>query len=443
MRFPRPLKIPAAAALLISTALAALPVRADESLNAAWPQFRGPHADGTAEAKGLPVSWSEEKNVIWKVPVAHKGWSTPLVLDNQIWLTSALENGKEFFVHCFDRTTGELKHEARLFTSETPEPLGNDLNSYASCTGFLEKGRVFVHFGSYGTACLDTATFKEIWRRTDLPCRHYRGPGSSVFPWKDTIILTMDGVDLQYLTALEKSTGKTVWKTDRNTEFDDLDGSGKPTSEGDYRKAYSTPILIQIGGKPQIVSTGSRATVAYEPDTGKELWRVRYKGFSNASQPVWINDLLVLNTGHGKAVLQAYHITPETKGDITDKLVWESTKYIPTRSSPVVAGGLIYVMADNGFISAVDPKNGELLFSERSAGACSASPTFADGHVYFCNERGDTMVVEPGREYKLLSRNTLEAGIMACPVAVGNELILRTKTHLYKIGEKSPAPAAP
>lgn len=408
-----------------------------------WPEFRGPHSTGVADAKGLPVSWSEDKNVAWKVPVPHKGWSTPLVLGEQVWLTSATEDGHEFFVHCYDRATGAVKYEAKIFSSENPEPLGNDLNCYASCTGFIEPGRVYVHFGSYGTACLDTATFKEIWRRTDLPCRHYRGPGSSLFAWKDTIILTMDGVDVQYLAALDKATGKTLWKTDRNTEWDDLDASGKPTSEGDYRKAYSTPIAIEVGGKTQIVSTGSRATVAYDPDTGKELWRARYKGFSNASQPVWINDQLVLNTGHGKAVLNAYHITPETKGDITDKLVWESTKYIPTRSSPVVAGGLIYVMADNGFISAVDPKDGELLFSERTAGACSASPTFADGKIFFCNERGDTMVVEPGREYKLLSRNTLAAGIMACPVAVGKELYLRTKTHLYRLEEKSPAPPAP
>lgn len=426
----------AAAGLAALSWISAGTVRAAED---SWPQFRGPHADGTADAKGIPVDWSEEKNVVWKVAVPHKGWSTPLVLGGQIWLTSATVDGKEFFVHCLDRATGATKFEKRLFTSEAPEPLGNDLNSYASPTGFLEEGRVFVSFGSYGTACLDTKTFEEIWRRTDLPCRHYRGPGSSVFPWKDTIILTMDGVDVQYLTALDKTTGKTVWKTDRNTEFDDLDASGMPTAEGDYRKAYSTPVPIAVGGKSQIVSTGSRATVSYDPDTGKELWRVRYKGFSNASQPVWINGLLVLNTGHGKATLQAYKITPETKGDITGALVWEQTKYIPTRSSPVVAGALIYVMADNGFISAVDPKDGELLFSERTGGSCSASPTFADGRIYFCNERGDTAVVEPGREYKLLSRNSLEDGIMACPVAAGSGLYIRTRTHLYRIEDKSPA----
>lgn len=403
---------------------------------AGWNQFRGPQGNGHANAAGLPLTWSDTENVVWKTAIPHKGWSTPLVLGDQIWLTSATEDGKEFWAYCLDRRTGKMLHEVKLFTSAAPEPLGNGLNSYASPTGFLEQGRVFLHFGSYGTACLDTVTFKELWRRTDLPCRHYRGPGSSVFPWKETIILTMDGVDVQYLAALDKKTGTTVWKTDRNTAFNDLDAAGKPTAEGDYRKAYSTPILIETGGQTQLVSTGSRATVGYDPDTGKEHWRTCYKGFSNASLPVWIDGLLVLNTGHGKATLRAFKITPETKGDLTDALVWEQTKYIPTRSSPVVDGGLIFVMADNGFISAVDPKNGALLFSERTGGSTSASPMLADGRIYFCNERGDCYVVQPGREYKQLALNTLPGGFMAGPVAVGNQLYLRTKTHLYRIEQK-------
>ena len=406
---------------------------ADVTGQAGWNQFRGPHGNGHGDAAGLPVQWSDTENVAWKVAIPHQGWSTPLIFENQVWLTTATEDGKEYWAYCLDRSTGKILHEVKLFTSEAPEPLGNALNSYASPTGFLENGRVYLHFGSYGTACLDTTTFKELWRRTDLPCRHYRGPGSSVFPWKETLILTMDGVDVQYLAALDKKTGATVWKTDRNTEFDDLDAAGKPMMEGDYRKAYSTPILIDPGGKPQLVSTGSRATVAYDPDTGKELWRARYTGFSNASLPTWVDGLLVLNTGHGKAILRAYRITPETTGDITDALVWEQTKYIPTRSSPVVAEGLIYVMADNGFLSAVDPKNGELLFSERTGGSCSSSPLFADGKLVFCNERGESYVLQPGRTYHELARNSLPEGIMAGPAATGSDLFLRTKTHLYCI----------
>ena len=417
-----------------------------------WPQFRGPTTDGhgDGDARDLLTEWSETKNVKWKTPIPHKGWSTPLVSDTQVWLTTATADGHDFFVLCLDRATGKVLHEAKLFHSDKPEPLGNDLNSYASPTGVLNYrvasgttgfGRapseyhVFLHFGSYGTACIDTRNFKEVWRRTDLPCRHYRGPGSSLFDWKDTIILTMDGVDVQYLCALDKKTGETRWKTDRNTVFNDEGPDGKPQMEGDLRKAYTTPMLITVAGKPQMVSSGSRATVAYDPDTGKEIWRTTYKGFSNASIPAWHDGVIAINTGHGKANLQAFRIDESTRGDITGKLIWEQTKAIPTRSSPVTVDGIIYLNGDAGIISAVDFKDGSLLFNERTSGNASASPLYADGKIFFCNERGDTTVIKPGRTFQKLATNTFPDGIMASPVAAGNELFIRTKTHLYCIGE--------
>lgn len=404
-----------------------------------WGQFRGPTMDGHSPAKGLPVEWSDTKNVKWKTPIPHKGWSTPLVSDKQVWVTTATEDGHDYFVFCLDRATGKVLHEQKIFHAERPEPLGNDLNCYASPTGVLTDTQVFVHFGSYGTACLDTATFKEIWRRTDLPCRHLRGPGSSLFEWKDTIILTMDGTDVQYLCALDKKTGETRWKTDRNTEFNDLRPDGTPEAEGDYRKAYTTPGLITVDGKPQIVSSASKATVSYDPDTGRELWRTTYKGFSNAAIPAWHKGVVAINTGHGKAHLQAFAIDGSTAGNITGKTVWEQTKAIPTRSSPVTVDGLIYLNGDSGIISAVDFEDGSLLFNERTSGNASASPLYADGKLFFCNERGDTTVLKPGRTFEKLATNTFPAGIMASPVAAGNELFLRSKTHVYCIAEGAAA----
>lgn len=416
--------------LLISTlALLIIPAPANT-----WPQFRGPHATGHADAAGLVTEWSETKNVKWKTPIPHKGWSTPLVSGTQVWLTAATAEGNDFFVLCLDRATGKVLHEAKLFHSDKPEPLGNPLNGYASCTGFLEDGLVYLHFGSYGTACLDTTTFKGVWQRTDLPCRHYRGPGSSLFPWKDTIILTMDGVDVQYLCALDKKTGKDRWRTDRKTEFDDLDAKGQPKREGDLRKSYSTPLPVTVEGKTQLVSSGSMATVGYDPDSGKELWRVRYKGFSNASIPAWHDGTLAVVTGHGKSNLLAFSITGQSSGDLTDKLLWEVTKNIPTRSSPVVVDGLAWVMNDNALISAIDMKTGAVVIdSERVLGSCSASPLYADGKLFFCTERGETVVVKPGRTFEKVSSNILPDGIMASPVAAGKELFIRTKTTLYCI----------
>lgn len=417
--------------LLCFLFLPLLPLAAADS----WPGFRGPHGNGHADAANLPETWSETENVRWKTPVPHRGWSTPLVHGNQIWLTTATEDGHDFSALCLDRATGRVLHETKLFHADKPEPLGNDMNGYASPTGWLEDGRVFLHFGSYGTACLATDDFRVLWKRTDLPCRHYRGPGSSLFNWKDTIILTMDGVDVQYLCALDKATGATRWRTDRNTEFDDLGADGKPVDNGDYRKSYTTPVLVEVDGKPQIVSSSSKATVAYDPDSGREIWRTTYKGFSNASLPAVAGNLVAINTGHGKANLQAFRITAATTGDITGQLVWEQTKNIPTRSSPIVAGGLIFTTSDQGLIGAIDPADGSLLFSERTGGSISASPLFADGKLFFSTERGDTTVVKPDRTFTKTAVNRLDDGLMASPVAAGNCLYLRTRTHLYCIAK--------
>src|SRR5262249_13957246 len=193
-----------------------------------WPDYRGPWHDGHAappgETKpvGLPLHWGEDENVKWKTPIPYRGWSSPVVLGGQVWLTTATADGHDVFAVCVDADSGKVLFNEKLFHSDNPEPLGNPLNRYASPSPVIEPGRVYVHFGSYGTACLDTATAKVIWERHDLPCRHFRGPGSSPVLFKDLLILSLDGIDLQYLVALNKKTGETVWKTDRTAEWNDL-----------------------------------------------------------------------------------------------------------------------------------------------------------------------------------------------------------------------------
>ncbi|MEI6809924.1 MAG: PQQ-binding-like beta-propeller repeat protein, partial [bacterium] len=214
-----------------------------------WPDFRGPTGDGHVTAAdankpiGLPLKWSETENVKWKTEIPFRGWSTPVVMDNQIWMTTATLEGNDFFAVCVDATTGRILFNEKLFHCDKPEPLGNNVNCYASPSPVIEPGRVYVHFGSYGTACLDTSNAKIIWKRDDLPCRHFRGPGSSLVLFENLLILTMDGIDLQYMVALDTKTGKTVWKTDRTAVWNDLDPDGKPHKEGDFRKAYSTPLI--------------------------------------------------------------------------------------------------------------------------------------------------------------------------------------------------------
>ena len=219
-------------------AFLALPIRAD------WPEFRGPSGDGfvsghgDANSAGLPLHWSETENVRWKTEIPNRGWSTPVVLGGQVWLTTATADGHDFFAICVDADTGKILFNNKLFHCDNPEPLGNNVNAYATPSPVIEPGRVYVHFGSYGTACLDTKTANVIWSREDLRCRHYRGPSSSPILFHDLLILTLDGVDLQYLVALDKVTGKTVWKTDRSVEWNDANVPGQMARDGEIGRAH-------------------------------------------------------------------------------------------------------------------------------------------------------------------------------------------------------------
>lgn len=402
-----------------------------------YPEFRGPTGDGHTTATNVPMEWSEEKNVTWKTPLAGKSWSTPLVSEDKVWLSNATDDGKEMSGFCLDRKTGKILFQEVLFKNDHAEPLGNPVNGYASSTGILYGNRVLFHFGSYGTCALDTTTYQKLWERRDLPCRHYRGPGSSLFNYKETVILSMDGIDFQYLVALDKATGKTIWKKDRSTKWTDVLPDGRIQAEGDMRKAYTTPILINVPGfGDQLISTGSKASFAYEPATGNEIWFSTFPGYSNASRPAFADGKVYINTGYGKATLQAFAVTAETKGDITSTMLWEQKKRIPQRSSPLIVNGMIIVTSDDGQTSALDPATGESIWSDRLPDNFSGSPILVEGKILCCGEQGNSYWVEAGKEFKILAQNKLDAGMLASPVAVDHELYLRTKTHVYRIEHK-------
>lgn len=403
-----------------------------------WPDFRGPwhngHVSAPAEGRtlGLPVKWSERENVKWKTPIPHSGWSTPVVLSGQIWLTTATEHGREFFGICVDAATGKILFNEKLFQCDTPEPLGNKVNGYASPSPVIEPDRVYLHFGSYGTACLDTKDFRVLWKRDDLPCRHYRGPGSSPVLFKDFLILTMDGVDVQYLVALDKHTGKTVWKTDRTTDWNDLGPDGKPAAEGDFRKAYTTPIFIEAGGVVQMISSGSRAAYGYEPSTGKELWKVSYGGYSTAGRPVFGKGLVFISTGFGKTEYLA--IRPDGRGDVTDShIVWRTSRGVPKLPSPVLVDDLLFLLGDNGVMRCVEAATGDEVWQERVLGECYASVIYGDDNLYCFDQTGKSVVLKAGRTYEVVGTNTLDDGFMASPAVSGRALILRTKKNLYRV----------
>jgi len=264
-----------------------------------WPEFRGPWGNGHVSAidgskpLGLPLHWSETNNVKWKTEIPYRGWSTPVVMNGQVWLTTATVDGHDFFAIGVDAESGKILFNEKVFHSDMPESLGNgaSMNSYATPSPVIEPGRVYVHFGSFGTACLDTATGKVLWKRDDLPCRHYRGPSSSLVLFENLIILTMDGADLQYHVALDKKTGQTVWKTNRSVAWNDENVPGQMAKDGDLRKAHSTPLIVTAAGKLQMLSGGAKAAYGYDPRTGRELWKVQYPDFSVAPRPLYDHGL--------------------------------------------------------------------------------------------------------------------------------------------------------
>jgi outer membrane protein assembly factor BamB len=405
---------------------------------AGWPDFRGPWGDGHTSAPGdtnlvaLPLNWSETNNVSWKTPIPFLGWSTPVILGKQIWLTTATEDGRDFFALCVDAGSGKIMFNERVFHCDTPEPLGNNLNGYASPSPVIEPGRVYVHFGSYGTACLDTRDSKVIWKRDDLPCRHFRGPGSSPVLSGDLLILTMDGIDFQYLVALDKRTGKTVWKTDRTADWGDLEADGKPTGGGDFRKSYNTPLIVDVNGVKQMFSLGSKAAYSYDPQTGRELWKVDHPAHSGASRAVYDRGLVFFCTGNGKGELLA--VRAEGKGDVTEtNIVWRVSRGVPRMPSPVLVNDLIFMVNDGGIASCLEATTGKQLWQERIGGEYASSVLYADNRVYCFSQQGKTIVLKPSRTFEVLATNELADGFMASPAVDGKALILRTKTHLYRV----------
>jgi outer membrane protein assembly factor BamB len=439
-----PPRSPIAFGILVGLGTLAVAARAGDS----WPGFRGPTADGRSDAKNLATTWSEKDNVRWKTAIHGKGWSSPVALGKQVWVTTADEVMAEkapppkkgappanpvkevsFFAVCVDRETGKVVHDIKLGTDQNPQYC-HPFNSYASSTPFVEDGRLYAHFGAPGTWCVDTATGKTLWERLDLKCDHFRGAASSPVVYGDLLYLIFDGFDFQYVVALSKATGKTVWKTDRNIKY--------RTDNGDYKKAYATPALFDVGGKQQLVCPSAECTIAYDPKTGGEIWRISHDGMNGSARPVVGNGLLYLTSGHNKKLLA---IAPTGTGTLAaDVVKWQATKSVPSRPSLLLDGELLYTVSDDGFASCLDATTGKVFWNERLDGEFSASPVLANGKVYCCNQSGKTFVLAAGKSFTVEAENRLGEGkdamFMASPAVAGSDLILRTKTHLYAVGKK-------
>jgi outer membrane protein assembly factor BamB len=382
-----------------------------------WPEFRGPTGQGISTERGLPLEWSESRNVIWKTPVPGLGWSSPVVAGGRVWVTTAIEQrGASLRALAFDVQTGREVVNTEVFRIGNASLL-NPKNSFASPTPIVEGDRVYVHFGADGTAALTTSG--EIVWKTRLRYESQHGNGGSPVLYGDLLIVSCDGSDDAFVVALDKRTGKVRWKTARRQPWD---------------QAYSTPLVIRVGDRDEVVSVGAYRAVAYDPQSGKEVWRVSYEdGFSNVPRPVYGHGLVYIATGFQEPSLLA--VRADGAGDVTKTHVaWTLRRAAPLTPSPLLVGDELYVVSDIGIASCLDAKTGEVHWLQRLGGNYSASPILADGRIYFLSEEGMSMVIATGTEFRRLAMNQLDGATLASMAVSGGSIFIRTDSHLYRIG---------
>jgi len=410
-----------------------------------WKQWRGPTGQGHTNAN-LPTEWSETKNVKWRTPISGKGWSSPVIEGNQIWLTAAHEilaseaekkerlkknTGSQPLVvlslvrlHavCIDKRTGKLLHDIEVLRKKNPQWV-HKLNSYASPTPIIENGKLYCHFGAYGTACVDTKTTKVIWRNQDLHVMHENGPGSTPVLHNNLIIFHMDGSDAQFVVALDKITGKEKWRTAR---------TGKMNANPQLKKAYGTPLITVANGKSVIFSPGADWLYGYDPASGRELWKLDYGmlGFSIVPRPVAGHGMLFMSTSFMRPQLLAVRYEKTTKPHVA----WKYNRGVSNQPSPILVGDELYFVGDSGgLVACLDAHTGEVHWRERIGGNYSASPLHTNGKIYFHSREGETTVLKAGKTFKVLAKNKLDGQHMASAAVDGDALILRTDKALYRI----------
>lgn len=402
----------------LALALAAAPLATTPAEPAAqWPDFRGPTGQGISDAHALPVRWSETQNIAWKVPIPGRAWSSPVVEHGRVWLTTAVEDREETSLRllAFDVTTGREVVNVEAFRLSKSRLL-NPKNSHASPSPVVHNGRVFAHFGAAGTAAF-TTDGAPMWK-AQLRYASQHGSGGSPVAYGDLLIVSCDGHDTAFVAALDQATGRVRWRTARREPFD---------------QAYTTPLVIRVRDRAQIVSVGAYRAAAYDPDNGREIWRVSYgDGFSNVPRPVFGHGLVYLATGFQQPALIA--VRADGTGDVTrTHVAWRVTRGAPLTPSPLVVGDELYFVSDIGVASAVDAKTGTLLWQQRLGGNFSASPVAADGRIYFQSEEGVTTVIAAGREFRILATNRLDEATLASTAVADGSFFIRGDRHLYRV----------
>lgn len=397
-----------------------------------WTHFRGNDLNGIVEEGTFATTWNDSTNIIWKAEIRGKGWSSPVVYGDQIWCTSATEDGKEMFVVCIDYSSGEIIKEIPLFQPDTLYRI-HPINSFATPTPAIEEGFVYVHFGRHGTACLDTETGEKVWARRDIQCEHIQGPGSSVFLYDNMVIIHMEGIDTMRIYALDKKTGETIWVAERNEEwYQGIDEIG--------RKAYVTPIVIEVDGRELLISNGSCVCDAYDVHTGELVWYIPRGEDSTISMPVEWDGKVYFYSGFetredGHKDCDFICVDPSGSGDISSNIIWTVRSTMLQLQTPVVNEGLIFTVDSESLLMCMDAHTGEVIWKEQLKGKYHSSPTWADEKIYINQIRGTTYVYEASKQKNRISENKLQGDIWTTPAFLDNEILMRTSKYLYKISE--------
>ncbi len=414
-----------------------------------WLQFRGTDGSGVTTNAQVTFDLNLLSDVLWRTETPGVGWSSPVSDGQRLWMTAAriteatpeqkeaalagvslakmkdVAGSVDLLAICLDAQSGKLLHTIELGQVESPKPI-HPMNGYASPTPVIVDDRVVVHFGQYGTWCLDVASGEVLWHR-QIVIDDSVGPGSSPVVFQGNVILTCDGMDQQFIEALSIENGNTVWKTARPP----ID-----STNGEFRKAYSTPLLIEVQGQTQAVVPGAQWCVAYDPTSGTEIWRAEHsQGYSVTPMPTFVAGKIIMSTGYLKPELVA--IDPSGSGDVTaSHIVWRGDRGAPRMSSMVSDGRRLYSVSDDGILTVINVSDGVTIYRERLGGKYSASPLLSGDRILIADHDGNATVFKTGDEYVQVSQTKFEEQMMASPIPSGDDLIIRTKLAVYRFSAK-------
>jgi outer membrane protein assembly factor BamB len=399
-----------------------------------WTHFRGSNLNGISTDTLVPVIWNDSTHIIWKTDIKGRGWSSPVVYGNQVWVTTATVDGKEMSGICLDFKTGKELFDIVLFKQDSIYSK-HSVNTYATPTPCIEQGFVYLNFGSSGTACVSTVNGQVIWKRDDLKCDHMQGTGASPMLYKDLLILHYEGTDHQFIIALNKKNGETVWRTERPQEYyERLAPVGK--------KAYITPIVVNVGGKDLLISNGAAVCVAYEAETGKEVWRVVQGEDSTIAMPIAEDGMVFFYTSFvapkdAEKYAELLAVDPRGAGDVTaSHIQWRVKTPILQLLSPLIKDGIIYTVDSRNNLIVIDSKNGNTIYTQKLKNKYNASPVYAGGRVYITSVKGETLVIKAGRTLEILAENKLPGDLFATPAIARNSILIRNESALYRIADK-------